>query len=125
MEKEKIYIDLGKCSADQRNHIFSLLPDPENPMQCRLFWKFKYLHFSSDLKKWIVQSGTENKTELTYPEFIKLFEGGEGEKYDLEALAEESVNEVHPDNSDYLFREVYKEFFKEGFKKAMELNSNQ
>lgn len=44
---------------------------------------------------------------------------------DIEKLAEESVNEVTENNGDYLFRDVYKAFFKEGFKKAMEIKSNQ
>ena len=80
----KYFIDLSKCTEEQQNHIFSLLPEHEYSMKYEIFWKFTLLHFVSDLNKWIVHCNAENKTELTYTEFIKLFEGGEGEKSDLE-----------------------------------------
>lgn len=44
---------------------------------------------------------------------------------DVEKLAEYSVQEVKESNADFYLRDVYKEFFKEGFNKAMELNKDK
>jgi hypothetical protein len=44
---------------------------------------------------------------------------------DVEKLAKESTLEVKETNSDFIFKEVYEEFFKEGFHKAMELNKDK
>jgi hypothetical protein len=44
---------------------------------------------------------------------------------DVEKLAEYSVQEVTESNADFYLRDVYKEFFKEGFNKAMELNKDK
>ena len=41
--------------------------------------------------------------------------------YDLDELAEESVNEVKEEHADFTFKEIYKSFFKEGFQKALEI----
>ena len=45
--------------------------------------------------------------------------------FDVEKLAKESTLEVKETNSDFIFKEVYEEFFKEGFHKAMELNKDK
>ncbi len=44
---------------------------------------------------------------------------------DVERLAEYSVQEVKESNADFYLRDVYKEFFIEGFNKAMELNKDK
>jgi hypothetical protein len=44
---------------------------------------------------------------------------------DVEKLAEYSVQEVKESNADFYLRDVYKEFFKEVFNKAMELNEDK
>ena len=91
MNKEKYFIDLSKCSEEQRKHIFSLLPTDKITAQIFYMirnsdWKvlkvFSHLFFN-EYSIWQLCSNrsaeTYGKTELTYPEFIKLFEGGEGE----------------------------------------------
>lgn len=76
----KVFIDLSKCSEEQRKHIFSLLP-PTKTNSLEIFEESVYLHYIEYWGKWVVDDilCIYNKTELTYPEFIKLFEGGEGE----------------------------------------------
>lgn len=44
---------------------------------------------------------------------------------DVERLAEYSVQEVKESNADFYLRDVYKEFFIEGFNKAIELNNDK
>lgn len=76
---EKYFIDLSKCSEEQRKHIFSLLPDRKKTVQ---YWFDKHnilLYFDDEDGLWWVNGdiAPADKTEITYPEFIKLFEGGE------------------------------------------------
>ena len=82
MKKENIYIDLSKLSEEQRKHIFSLLPEPypEFDNQHDINEEHFKLHISGN--SWWVLNNYEvkDKTELTYPEFIKLFEGGESKE---------------------------------------------
>lgn len=74
----KYYIDLGKCSEEQQKHIIPLLPKPEVKQQYTIGGDFKYLHYDGDFGWWVDKEFfITEKTELTYPEFIKLFEGGE------------------------------------------------
>ena len=94
--KENIYIDLSKCSEEQRKHIFSLLPKCINEEDYMIFDSFYNLH--SDKGRWYCGSSWVSivKTELTYPEFIKLFEDGEEEtslQIALKAL-EDIVNPI-------------------------------
>lgn len=76
----KVFIDLSKLSEEQRKHIFSLLPEPLESddhyiVEDYIFLTTRY----SDDNYWIVVSEYDaalwDKTELTYAEFIKLFEG--------------------------------------------------
>ena len=78
MNSEKYFIDLSKLSEEQRKHIFSLLPKCINEEDYMIFDSFYFLH--SDQGRWYCGSSWVSiaKTELTYPEFIKLFDGGEG-----------------------------------------------
>jgi hypothetical protein len=41
--------------------------------------------------------------------------------YDLDELADENVSEIHEENTDFMFKDIYREYFKEGFQKALEL----
>lgn len=78
--KENIYLDLSKCTEEEQKHIFSLLPDDELRTYLR-YNKFQpYLNF--DFLQWFIcnHEVISRKTELTYPEFIKLFEGGESKE---------------------------------------------
>lgn len=83
MKKENIYIDLRKCTEEQ---IKSLVPTLEKHgynvyFHDRIFLKNgkydkPYFHLFNS-KSWLSSSILVTKQELTYPEFIKLFEGGE------------------------------------------------
>jgi hypothetical protein len=44
---------------------------------------------------------------------------------DVEKLAEYSVQEITESNTEFYLRDVYKEFFKDGINKAMELNKDK
>lgn len=81
----KYFIDLSKLSGDK---LKSLVPILENAgyhvyFEDRIFLKHgkyhkPYFHLLNN-KSWMSSLFLVMKTELTYPEFIKLFEGGEGE----------------------------------------------
>lgn len=81
MNKEKYFIDLSKLSEEQQKHIFSLLPEPILSDDYDIRGKYKYLLITDDYDnycdKWYVDFRYDDRTEITYPEFIKLFEGGE------------------------------------------------
>ena len=105
MKKENIYIDLSKCSENERKHIFSLLPSAESygddivivldnsnynskyaekvPFKAKVIDKtateiwVKSLKTGKEYELYYTQV-LEDRTELTYLEFIKLFEGGGG-----------------------------------------------
>lgn len=73
----KVFIDLSKCSEDEQKHIFSLLPEAEDSGQYIDVSHLTFLQMDSD-GRWETWELPHDKTELTYPEFIRLFEGGEG-----------------------------------------------
>ena len=80
MDKSKVFINLSKCTEEEQKHIFSLLPDDELRTYLR-YNKFQpYLNF--DFLQWFIcnHEVISRKTELTYLEFIKLFEGGESKE---------------------------------------------
>ena len=80
MDKSKIYLDLSKCTEGEQKHVISLLPKPKFQNQYEITNNEFLLSFDTDNEWWVyVDEYVEGKTELTYPEFIKLFEGGEGE----------------------------------------------
>ena len=74
MDKSKIYLDLSKCTEEKQKHIISLLPEPRNWKVYAMFDNKVFLNYNVD--EWIVGSKfyIADKQELTYPEFIKLFE---------------------------------------------------
>ena len=85
MDKTKIYLNLKKCTEKEQKHIFSLLPPEPHRDAYNIFRSYKYLQFIPKSKfqekeKWMVDKQAFDKVELTYPEFIKLFEGGEGKE---------------------------------------------
>lgn len=80
----KYYIDLSKCTEEQRKYIRTKIFNSEFPvatltrhilenMIVRKFNGTPYL-LINDLDHWKLDRTDMNKTELTYPEFIKLFE---------------------------------------------------
>lgn len=83
-EKEKYFIDLSKCSEEQIENIYNTVKETEfikpNFYTDKDFMMLKFCtieeRWGCSGKNW---DGLKHKTELTYPEFIKLFEGGEGE----------------------------------------------
>lgn len=87
MKKENIYIDLGRCSEEELKNIYTILGDTLKFIAPSIVFNFPIMHYHEGM--WIrtnfyqdkakEDSFLEDKTELTYPEFIKLFEGGEGE----------------------------------------------
>lgn len=77
-KKEEIYLNLSKCTEEEQKHVFSLLPTEKDLGDYTVDQDFKYLNFDIPMDRWFVDNNEyENKTEITYPEFIKLFEGGE------------------------------------------------
>lgn len=118
MDKSKFYLDLSKCT-EEKKHIKTLTGIKNDSERI-------YLSFSPIQNVWgyFDSIGIKNKTEITYPEFIKLFECGEGEKeIDIEKMAKEALKFQHKNIQDRMIDFLLG--FEEGFKKAMELNSNQ
>ncbi len=85
MYKTKCFIDLSKCSEEQIENIYNTVKETEfikpNFYTDKDFMMLKFCtieeRWGCSGKNW---DGLKHKTELTYPEFIKLFE--DGEKYD-------------------------------------------
>lgn len=109
MNKTKYFIDLSKCSDEQRKHIFSLLPEPRD------YWLFSISYKCSSLAyvqnenhgfEWVVcvNIAMDGRTELTYPEFIKLFDE---ERTELSFETEYHLEE---------FRRIQSEYFDENGK---------
>lgn len=87
IKKEEIYLDLSKCSESEIKKIHFILRNKDenihtatardliNGMVTHCYW---FLFF--DGNAWNQnETPLSGRTELTYPEFIKLFEGVEGE----------------------------------------------
>ena len=83
----KIYIDLSKCTEEERKHIRTKIFNSEFPiatitryiLENMMEYRIKenpYL-LINEFVHWKLNESIRDKTELTYPEFIKLFEGGE------------------------------------------------
>lgn len=78
MDKSKIYLDLSKCSEEERKKISLSLKLPINNIKLfpYLTWNGRFSRFDQ-----FQSNGTpKDLSKITYPDFIKLFEGGEGEK---------------------------------------------
>lgn len=88
MNKEKYFIDLSKLSEEQikalpqvfENSGDKVLPETLSDLiSGKITDGFKFLFYSPS--GWNQNDyPLKGRTELTYPKFIKLFEGGEGEK---------------------------------------------
>ena len=78
--KEKIYLDLSKCTEEERKSLTPILKKAGEHI-CYPIEKSdnNLLSFSPHCNGWNPFREVYSKQELTYPEFIKLFEGGEGE----------------------------------------------
>ena len=75
MKKEEVFIDLSKCSEEERKRV-------EKITGIIIYRDHFYIHFHSVEKKWLAFTcfkNQERKKEIQYPDFIKVFEGGEGE----------------------------------------------
>lgn len=66
------------------------------------------------------KSGASTKYKLSQQNCDEIFG-----IFDVENLAEYYVQEVKESNADFYFRDIYKEFFIEGFNKGMELNKDK
>lgn len=85
MEKENIYIDLSKCSEEQRKEIARTINKHGHSITSKANYEIINGYYDELFplltyhEYWYCSRYASGKTELTYPEFIKLFEGGEGE----------------------------------------------
>ena len=94
MKLVEIYIDLSKCSEEERKSLPQILENSGQEiyflakptlLSGKLDTYYPYLFFSLPSSNvWVFSHNKPDRTELTYPEFIKLFEGGESIKSDLE-----------------------------------------
>lgn len=82
MDKSKYFLDLSKCTEEEQIKAIAFLPEPINEDDYDITHIHLYLLYDDEDCMWWVSTKyfLADKTELTYPEFIKLFEGGEGEK---------------------------------------------
>ena len=133
MDKSKIYLDLSKCTEEEQKHVFTLLPDPILSDDYDIRGKYKYLLITDDYdnycNKWYVDFCYDDRTELTYPEFIKLFEGREGEmKVDIYSgeLNTERILTYKKLSEQYNIEEsTVRDIFNAGAEWVNKLNSNQ
>lgn len=87
MDKSKIYIDLSKCTEEERKSLPQILEKAGQEvyfltkhtlLSGKLDMYYPYLVFSRPSSNvWVFSHNKPDITELTYPEFIKLFEGGD------------------------------------------------
>ena len=88
MDKSKIYLDLSKCTEEEIKEIYKKIKNSDqnihtptkrdliNGIVTHCYW---FLFF--DGNAWNQnETPLSGKTEITYPEFIKLFEGGESKE---------------------------------------------
>ena len=69
-----------------------------------------------DLNGNYIASTLNGKNKLSLKNCLAIENG-----YDLDELADENVSNIHEGQTDFMFKEIYREFFKEGFQKAIEL----
>lgn len=82
MDKSKYFLNLSKCSEEQVRILEQVTN--ENIIQISEFPLLFWNGIEWDQVKKGDKLNIKGKTELTYPEFIKLFEGGEdypGKRY--------------------------------------------
>ena len=87
MKKENIYIDLSKCTEEELKQVITKIFSSDSPvatltryiLEKMMVHKFNgtpYLLINK-FNHWKLNETDMGKTELTYPEFIKLFNGGD------------------------------------------------
>jgi hypothetical protein len=77
----KYYIDLSKLSEKHKSRIVKILNTTENQILWHIDDAVDFLiHYRNRWCTTDEKGDLIGKTELTYPEFIKLLEGGEGER---------------------------------------------
>ena len=114
MDKSKFYLDLSKCIGEELKNIYTILGDTLKFESPSIVFNFPIMHYHEGM--WLrtnffqdkakEDNFLEDKTELTYPEFIKLFEGGESKevlqvenKEWIKAIAishEKQMSSTHP-----------------------------
>lgn len=87
MDKTKIYLDLSNCTEEEIKSLPQILEKAGETLGDQTDLEGDDLSYWTNFHKpdyatyWTcgTSTSTPEKTELTYPEFIKLFEGVEGE----------------------------------------------
>lgn len=104
MDKSKIYLDLSKCIGEELKNIYTILGDTLKFESPSIVFNFPIMHYHEGM--WIRTNFFQDKakednfladkTELTYPEFIKLFEGGEtsAENSEVERIRRSAIENL-------------------------------
>lgn len=81
MDKSKIFLNLSKCTGEELNNIYTILGDTLKFESPSIVFNFPIMHYHEGM--WIRTNFFQDKakednflaekTEITYPEFIKLF----------------------------------------------------
>ena len=104
MDKSKIYLNLSKCTEEEIKETYKKIKDSDqnihtqterdliNGIVTHCYW---FLFF--DGNAWNQnETPLSGRTELTYPEFIKLFEGGEtsAENSEVERIRRSAIENL-------------------------------
>lgn len=103
-KKENIYLDISKCTEEEQKSLPSILERVGEHIyeetlydlwNSRLDDEYIYLalYFNGE---WLRFNDNLNRTELTYPEFIKLFDGGEtsAENSEVERIRRSAIENL-------------------------------
>lgn len=91
----KVFLDLSKCSEEQQKHIIKITGISEDYIKYLPFVIFDNDRFETCNSWWVNRM---ELTELTYSQFIRLFEGGEGENIDYKSEFEKLKSLVMSDS---------------------------
>ena len=90
INKENSVLDLSKCTEEERKSLPQILEKARQEiyflakptlLSGKLDLYYPYLVFSRPSSNvWVFSHNKPDRTELTYPEFIKLFEGAESKE---------------------------------------------
>ena len=96
----EIFIDLSKCSEDEQKYISKITNYKIYDINvCPMMFLMQTEYYTTEWDQCSKDSSiTNEKTELLYPEFIKLFEGGEGENIDYKSEFEKLKSLVMSDS---------------------------
>ena len=97
MNKSKIYLDLSKCTEEQQNHISKITNYKIYDVNVgSMMFLMQTEYYTTEWDQCSKDSSIiKERTELTYPEFIKLFEGGE-EETSLQIALKALENIINP-----------------------------